>query len=137
MGLGLFGNLHFSRAHPLFDIPPPQTHAGTAPVPAAFRRRREPFVTGTRDALKIVKEQHSVTLSLSIPLMRKFRVYAAERNQSMTSLMEEAIVKLMDQQTQRDAARRRFLERARNAPARGTGGKVTWTRDEIHERRVY
>ncbi|SPF36572.1 hypothetical protein SBA4_190016 [Candidatus Sulfopaludibacter sp. SbA4] len=31
-------------------------------------------------------------------------------------------------------ARRRFLARIRNAPDRGTAGKVTWTRDELHER---
>jgi hypothetical protein len=31
-------------------------------------------------------------------------------------------------------AKRRFLERVRNAPDRGTRGKVTWTRDELHER---
>ena len=82
-----------------------------------------------------MKEQQNVTLSLSAPLLRKFRVYAAERNQSMTSLMEEAILNLMDRETSREAARRRFFERMENAPNRGTGGKISWTRDEIHERR--
>jgi hypothetical protein len=99
-------------------------------------------VTRTRDTLKSVKDLQNVTLSLSAPLMRKFRVYAAGRNQSMTSLMEEAILKLMDQKladqdSRREAARLRFIKRMENAPDRGTGGKITWTRDEIHERRVY
>ena len=28
----------------------------------------------------------------------------------------------------------RFLDRIRNAPDRGTGGMIRWTRDEVHER---
>jgi len=37
----------------------------------------------------------NVTLSLPEPLLRKFRVYAASRNRSMTNLMAEAIQTLM------------------------------------------
>jgi metal-responsive CopG/Arc/MetJ family transcriptional regulator len=81
-----------------------------------------------------VKEHRNVTLSLPEPLLRKFRVYAAERNQSMTSLMAEAIRALMDQHEQNAKAKRRFLERIRNAPDRGTGGTIQWTRDELHDR---
>jgi hypothetical protein len=31
-------------------------------------------------------------------------------------------------------AKRRFLDRIRNAPDRGTYGKVSWARDELHDR---
>jgi predicted transcriptional regulator len=81
-----------------------------------------------------VKEQQNVTLSLAAPLLRRFRIYAASRNQSMTSLMEEAILQMMDQETRKAAAKHRFMDRIRNAPDRGTGGKITWTREELHER---
>jgi len=81
-----------------------------------------------------VKEHQNVTLSLPEPLLRRFRIYAASRNQSMTSLMAEAIRALMDQDEQTDKAKRRFLERIRNAPDRGTHGVAKWTRDELHER---
>ena len=40
----------------------------------------------------------------------------------------------MDQDEQTDKAKRRFLERIRNAPDRGTHGVAKWTRDELHER---
>ena len=76
----------------------------------------------------------NVTLSLPEPLLRRFRVYAAERNQSMTSVMAEAIRKLMDEDDKAAAAKRRFLERIRNAPDLGTHGRITWTRDELYER---
>lgn len=78
----------------------------------------------------------NVTLSLPETLLRRFRVYAASRNQSMTSLMTEAIRTLMEHDGQAAKAKRRFLERIGNAPDRGTRGKVRWTRDELHERGV-
>jgi hypothetical protein len=76
----------------------------------------------------------NVTLSLPEPLLRRFRVYAAERNRSMTSVMSDAIRTLMDDDEKAAKAKRRFLERIRNAPDRGTRGRITWTRDELHER---
>lgn len=75
-----------------------------------------------------------MTLSLPEALLRRFRVYAAERNQSMTALTAQAIQQFMDRDEEYEAAQHRFLERIRNAPDRGTGGVITWTRDEIHER---
>jgi predicted transcriptional regulator len=81
-----------------------------------------------------VSTNKNVTLSLPEPLLRRFRVYAASRNQSMTSVMAEAIRALMDHEEQNAKAKRRFLERICNAPDRGTGGKIRWTREELHER---
>jgi hypothetical protein len=52
----------------------------------------------------------------------------------MTTLMTEAIRKMVDEEGSREAATRRILERIRNAPNRGTRGKITWKRDEIWER---
>jgi hypothetical protein len=47
---------------------------------------------------------------------------AATRNQSMTSVMAEAIRTLVDEHEQTAKAKLRFLERVRNAPDRKTGG---------------
>ncbi|MGA3041166.1 MAG: hypothetical protein ABSF54_10315 [Bryobacteraceae bacterium] len=76
----------------------------------------------------------NVTLSLPEPLLRRFRIYAATRNQSMTRLMSESIRRMLDQGADVDKAARRFLERIERAPDRGTGGTIRWTRDELHER---
>jgi HAMP domain-containing protein len=76
----------------------------------------------------------NVTLSLPEPLLRRFRVYAAERNESMTHLMAEAIRKMLDEQGDAEKAKRRMLDRMRNSPGRGTGSKITWTRAELYER---
>jgi hypothetical protein len=74
-----------------------------------------------------------VTLSLPAPLLHRFKVFAALHNQSMSSLMAKAVDKLMEQDDDYEAAKRRFIEGMRNAPDLGTGGKIPWTRDELHE----
>ena len=81
-----------------------------------------------------MKARKNVTLSISEPLLRRFRVYAAARNQSMTSLMTEAIQTMLDQDRQSARTQLRFLERIRHAPDRGTAGSVGWSREELHER---
>jgi metal-responsive CopG/Arc/MetJ family transcriptional regulator len=81
-----------------------------------------------------VKKQTNVTLSLPDKLLRRFRVFAATRNQSMSSLITFAISEMIEQESQTQKAKRRFLERIRNAPDRGTQGNFQWTRDELHER---
>jgi hypothetical protein len=89
-----------------------------------------------RDRLEIVKvsKHKNVTLSLPEPLLRRFRIYAATRNQSMTSLMAESIRRMIDEDFDADRAARRFMARIENAPDRGTGGVIPWTRGELHER---
>jgi predicted transcriptional regulator len=96
--------------------------------------RNDQLVTYLCDTLKYVKAHKNVTLSLPEPLLRKFRVYAAFRNRSMTNLMTEAIQTLMEREEQQESAKRRFLKRIMSAPDRGTGGKIRWTREELHER---
>lgn len=76
----------------------------------------------------------NVTLSLPEPLMRRFKVFAAEKDKSMTALMTELLEQAMDSESAREKARRRFMNRIRNAPALGTNGRITWTRDELYDR---
>jgi hypothetical protein len=80
------------------------------------------------------RTHRNVTLSLPETVLQRFKVFAASKNQSMSSLMVQAMNKMIAQEPEREAAGRRFIERMRNAPDLGTGGKITWTRDEIHER---
>ena len=52
----------------------------------------------------------------------------------MSSLMAQAIDKLMAQDDEFEQRKRQFLEGMRKAPDLGTGGKIPWTRDQLHER---
>ena len=76
----------------------------------------------------------NVTLSLSEPLLRRFRVYAATQNRSMSSLLADAIAKIVEPSDDVEKAKRRLIEQLRNAPPRGLTGKIPWTRDEVHGR---
>ena len=52
----------------------------------------------------------------------------------MTSLMVDAIRKVMNRDADSVKAKRRFLDRTERAPDRGTGGVIRWRREELHER---
>jgi plasmid stability protein len=79
-------------------------------------------------------ENRNLTVSLPEPLIRKLRVCAATRNQSMTAVVKEAIERTVDENDEAKKAAKRLIERLRNSPDRGIGGKITWTRDEIYDR---
>ena len=52
----------------------------------------------------------------------------------MSSLMTDAIKSTLDAEGDREAAKKRLIERMRNAKDIGLKGKIPWTRDELHER---
>ncbi len=81
-----------------------------------------------------MKETQNITLSLPRSLLRRVKRLAAERDTSVSALMTEALSGLADEQTRYSAARRRSLAAMRQARSLGTGGRRTWTRDDLHER---
>src|SRR5260370_27036289 len=81
-----------------------------------------------------VTQTRNVTLSLPEPLLRRFRVYAATQNRSMSSLLSDAIAEIVESRDDKEKAKRRLIERMRNAKDIGLRGKIPWTRDEIYDR---
>jgi plasmid stability protein len=81
-----------------------------------------------------VNAGRNLTIHLPEQLIRKLRICAAIRNQSMTALVKEAIERTLVEDRVREAAASRLIRRLQNAPDRGIGGSVSWTRDEIHDR---
>ena len=76
----------------------------------------------------------NLTIHLPEQLIRRLRVCAAIRNQSMTTVVKEAIERTLVEDSVRETAASRLIQRLQNAPDRGVGGKVSWTRDELHDR---
>lgn len=76
----------------------------------------------------------NLTIHLPESLIRQLRIGAAMRNQSMTALVKEAIERTLTEDGERAAAATRLIRRLENAPDRGIGGKISWTRDELHDR---
>ncbi len=96
--------------------------------------KSENRLTRTRDTLEHVSTGRNLTIHLPEQLIRRLRVCAAMRNQSMTTVVKEAIERTIGEDSVREAAASRLVRRLRNAPDRGIGGKVSWTRDELHDR---
>ena len=92
------------------------------------------LLTQSRDTLKSVNTGRNLTIHLPDQLIRRLRVCAAIRNQSMTTVIKEAIERTLAQDSVREAAATRLIRRLQNAPDRGLGGRISWTREELHDR---
>jgi predicted transcriptional regulator len=81
-----------------------------------------------------VAETQNITLSLPRDLLRKVKRLAADRETSVSALMTEALARLADEDRRYSAARRRALAAMQSPGSLGTGGRASWTRDQLHER---
>ena len=73
-------------------------------------------------------------MALPEPLLRRFRVYAASRHRSMSSLMTDAVKKLIDEDSEYERSKKIFLDQIRSPKGIELPDKIPWTRDELHER---
>jgi len=52
----------------------------------------------------------------------------------MSSLLTDAIAKMVDEEREYELAFNRFVARLQDPPGQGSGDTVSWTRDELYER---
>lgn len=76
----------------------------------------------------------NITLSLPEEDLREARILAASRGTSVSQLLARMLRELVDQETGYARARDRSVARMREAADLGTGGRVEWNRDSVHER---
>jgi Ribbon-helix-helix protein, copG family len=81
-----------------------------------------------------VEGNRNITLSLPRELLRQIKRLAADRDTSVSAMMIEALKSLADEDRRYSAARKQALAALRTARSLGTGGRRTWSRDELHER---
>lgn len=81
-----------------------------------------------------MKDRQNVTLCIPKPLLRRVKRVAAERDTSISALMVSALTELVGEESRYSAARRRAIAAMKSSRSLGTGGRRTWTRDELHER---
>lgn len=90
--------------------------------------------TYSRATLVYVNNKQNVTLSVPRELLRKAKRLAVDRDTSLSALLIEALARMADEDRRYGAARKRALGAMRGAQSLGTGGRATWTRDQLHER---
>ncbi len=79
-------------------------------------------------------ENQNITLSLPKDILRRVKHIAVERQTSVSGLMVEMLEDLVRRQDAYVQARERQLALMEKGLHLGTNGKITWTRDELHER---
>jgi len=76
----------------------------------------------------------NITLALPEQLIREAKLLAAEEDTSISAV----VARLLQAQVRRRrgfaAARRRHMARLGHPPDLGTGGRRTWSREDLHER---
>jgi len=75
-----------------------------------------------------------VTVSLPADLVREARHLAVDRGLSLSAFIAVLLQEQIESRQGYDAARKRQLTLLEKGFDLGTGGKISWTRDELHER---
>jgi hypothetical protein len=79
-------------------------------------------------------EIQNITLAIPKSLLRKAKLLAVERNTSISGLLAEFLREIVNRSDAYSRARDQALADLKNPPDLGTFGKITWTREELHER---
>lgn len=79
-------------------------------------------------------ERQNVTISLSKETLEKVRLIASQRKMSLSALLTEKLEETIAQANAYEQAKEHHLALLKQGFDMGTGGKATWTRDELHER---
>ena len=76
----------------------------------------------------------NITLSLPEEDLREARVLAARRGTSVSQLLAGVLRETVERETGYGAAKERSLVLLREGMDLGTNGRMTWSRDDLHER---
>lgn len=79
-------------------------------------------------------ENQNITLSVPKQILRKAKIIAVRRNISLSKLMVKMMEEMVSEEEEYNLARARYLETRKRNIDLGTNGKITWTRDDLHER---
>lgn len=79
-------------------------------------------------------EKQNVTLSLPKKLLRKAKILAAKEDKSLSELLRESIEEKVSEREGYGKARRRQTKILRTGLNLGTGGRITLSREQLHER---
>ena len=76
----------------------------------------------------------NITLSIPKDVLRKARMLALKRNTSLSGLLTQTLTEIVLHEEGYEQARQRNLALLKKGLDLGTQGRISWTREEIHER---
>ena len=80
-------------------------------------------------------ERQNVTLSLPKALLKKAKTLAVKKDKSLSDLLRETLEEKVKEETGYQRAKNRQISLMENSTDLGTKGKITISREELHERR--
>lgn len=81
-------------------------------------------------------QRQNVTVSVPSGLVRKARIIAAERGTSVSAMLSDMLEELVESEHGYRQAEQRSLALLSEGFDLGTGGEITTSREELHERGV-
>ena len=76
----------------------------------------------------------NVTLAIPKDILRKARILAVQKNTSLSGLLTQTLVDLVAYQEAYEQSRQRNMALLDRGLDMGTHGKISWKREELHER---
>lgn len=80
-------------------------------------------------------ERQNVTLSLPKSLLKKAKTLASKEDRSLSELLRETLEERVMQKSGYQRARERQIALMKKGFDLGSKGKITFTREDLHERR--
>jgi predicted transcriptional regulator len=79
-------------------------------------------------------QSRNVTLALPEELLRRLKILAAQQDTSISALLAATLSEVADQEEGYAEARDAMIADMKRGYDLGTQGRITWTRDSLHER---
>jgi len=80
-------------------------------------------------------ETQNVTLAISKNLLHRVKLIAVKRRISLSRLLMEKLEEIATEEDVYETAKQQHLDLLKKGFNLGTNGNITWTREELHERR--
>ena len=76
----------------------------------------------------------NVTLAIPKDILHKAKILAVQKNTSLSALLTQTLADLVSQHEGYEQARQRNLAILESGFDLGTQGRITWKREDLHER---
>lgn len=80
-------------------------------------------------------DRQNVTLSLPKSLLKQVKIISAKSGKSLSGLVREFLERKVKENAEYERAKERHLKLLKKGFDLGTKGRITWIREELHERR--
>jgi len=76
--------------------------------------------------------KQNITLSIEKGILKKGKVLAARKDTSISKMLSDLLIRIVEREDQYEAARRSAMQNLKKGFH--LGGKITWGREELHDR---